>query len=167
MPVAIRTRSEVAGHLGPVLAARLAIVAARVDRDDRRADAQVLPCEPVVLLGVERGVGQHPVPSDQEGRQEQNGRELRGVVGRTDRDDGPGDEVRVGVNGGGQLRPTARRVLTLGAGDEVPGGVPAIQPGGVDGDGGLLGDQAAVGRGRDGAFEEVEEDPPFSSRPSA
>jgi hypothetical protein len=58
-------------------------------------------------------------------------------------------------------------VLALGTGDEVPGGMAAIQAGGIDGDGRLLGDQFGLDCGRDGAFEEVEEDPPFSSRPSA
>jgi hypothetical protein len=58
-------------------------------------------------------------------------------------------------------------VLALGSGDEVPRGVPAIQTGGIDGDGGLLGDQFGFERGRDGALEEVDEDPPFKSRPSA
>jgi len=89
------------------------------------------------------------------------------VVGRAERDDRPGDEVRVGVDRGGQLGPTLGRVLALGAGDEVTGGVAAVQAGGIDGDGRLLGDQFGLDGGRDGALEEVDEDPPFNSRPSA
>ena len=58
-------------------------------------------------------------------------------------------------------------MLALGAGDEVPGGVPAVEPGGIDGDGGLFGDQFGFACGRDGALEEVDEGPPFRSRPSA
>ena len=73
----------------------------------------------------------------------------------------------VGIDGGGQLGPTLGRVLALAWGDEVARGVPAIQAGGVDGDGGGFGDQFGFGCGRDGAFEEVDEDPPFKSRPSA
>lgn len=167
VPVALGAGAEVPGHLGPVLAARFAIMAARVDRDYRRADAQLLPRLSVVRLGVERGVRQHPVPKDQQGRQEQDRGELRGVVGRAGGDGGTGDEVRMRVEGGGQLRPGAGRVLGAAAGDEVSGGVAAIQAGGIDGRSGPLGDQAAVECGRDGALEEVDEDPPFKSRPSA
>jgi hypothetical protein len=58
-------------------------------------------------------------------------------------------------------------VLALGSGDEITRRVSAVQPGRVDGDGRLLGDQAAVGSGREGPLEEFEEDPPFSSRASA
>jgi hypothetical protein len=121
----------------------------------------------VVLFGIERRVGQHPVPGDAQCGQQQNGCELGRIVGRAECDGGPGDEVRVGVDGGGQLGPTLGRVLALGAGDEVPGGVAAVQTGGIDGDGRGFGDQFARGCGRDGTFEEVDEDPPFKSRPSA
>jgi hypothetical protein len=121
----------------------------------------------VVLLGVECGVGEHAIPEDQKRRQEQHRGELRGVVGRAGGDGGRGDEVRVGVEGGGQLGPTLGGVLALGTGDEVSGGVAAIQTGGVDGDRRLLGDQFGLDCGGDGAFEEVDEGPPFSSRPSA
>jgi hypothetical protein len=167
VPVAFLARAEVAGYLGPVLTARRAVVAARVNRDHTRADPQIFPREAMMFLGVERGVGQHPVPGDAQSGQEQNGCELWGVVGRADGNGGPGDEVRMGVDGGGQLRPTAGRVLALGAGDEVTRGVPAVEPGGIDGDGRLFGDQFGFDGGRDGALEEVEEAPPFSSRPSA
>lgn len=167
VPVALRAGSEVTGHLRPVLPARRAVVAARVDRDHRGADAEVLPCEPVVCLGIERGVSQHPVPGDAQSGQQQHGCKLGRIVGRAGGDGGPGDEVGVGIDGGGQLGPRARRVLALGAGDEVPRGVAAIQTGGIDGNGGGFGDQFGFARGRDGAFEEVDEDPPFKSRPSA
>ena len=70
----------------------------------------------------------------------------------------------MGIAGDGQFGPRAGRVRAAGAGDEVPGRVPGVQPGGIDGDGRLGGDQAGVTRARDGAFEEVEERPPLSSR---
>jgi hypothetical protein len=73
----------------------------------------------VVFLGVERGIRQHPVPEDQQGRQQQDRNELRGVVGRPGGDEGRGNEVRVGVEGGGQLGPTAGRAFAAGASDEV------------------------------------------------
>lgn len=160
---------EVPRHLVAVRAPdRTGATAPAEHRDHGRADAQAVPREPVVVFRVERGVGQHPVPPHaQEGGREQNRRELRGVVGRAEGDGRPGEEVRVGVAGGRQLGVRPGGVLALRAGDEVPGRVAGVQPGGVDGGGRLLGDQAGVARGRDGAAEEVEEDPPFSSRPSA
>jgi hypothetical protein len=164
VPVPLLTRAEVTRHLGAVLAARFALVPTRVDRDHACADAQVLPRETVVLLGVERGIGQHPVPSDQQGRQEQDGRELGGIVGRAGGDRGTGDEMGVGVDGGGQLGPGAGGMLSAAAGDEVTRGVPAIQARGIDSDGRLIGDQPRVDCGRDGALEEVDEGPPFKSR---
>lgn len=167
VPVALGALAEVPRHLGPVPALRWCVAAARVDRDHRRADPQLLPRLPVVRFGVECGIGQHPAPGDQQGREEQDRGELRGVVGRADGDGGPGNDVRVGVDGGGQLGPGPGRVLAPGSGDEVARRVPAIQAGRIDGDGGGFGDQFGFECGRDGAFEEGEEAPPFSSRPSA
>ena len=118
----------------------------------------------MVALGIERGVGQHPVPKDQQRGHEQDRGELGRVVGWAGGDERPGDEVRVGIDRSGQLGPRAGRVLTPAPSDEVARGVTTIEAGGIDGDGGLLGDQAAAERGRDGAAEEVEEAPPFSSR---
>jgi hypothetical protein len=167
VPVAILAWAEVTGHLGTILPARFALVAAWVDRDHARADTQALAREPVVGFGIERGIGQHPVPGQAQGRQEQDRRKLRGIVGRAGGDRGPGEEVGMRIGRDRQLGPGAGRVLALGSGDEITRRVPAIQPGGIDGNGRLLRDQAAVGCGRDGTFEEVEEDPPFSSRASA
>ena len=161
---ALGARAEVPSHLGPVAARWHPVVPARVDRDHRRADAQALAREPVVVLGVERGIGQHPIPEDQQRRQQQDRSELRGIVGRAECDRGTGDEVGVRIDRSGQLGPTACGVLAFGTGDEVSGGVTAVETGGIDGDGGSFGDQLALDRGRNGAFEEVEEAPPFNSR---
>ena len=64
-------------RLGPLPA-----LPAAVERDDGGPDPEVLPAVPVVLLAVERGVGQHPVPGDDQGRLGHDRAELRGVVGR-------------------------------------------------------------------------------------
>jgi len=160
-------RAEPPGHLAAVFPVGGHIVAAGVNRDDGGSDAQLLAGEPVMGFGVEGRIGQHSVPGQAQGRQEQDRGELRGIVGRPGGDRGPGEEVGVRVGRDGELGPRASRVLALGAGDEVPRRVPAIQPGRIDGDGRLVRDQAALGRGYDGAAEEVEERPPFNSRPSA
>lgn len=164
VPVALGPRAEVPRHLRPVRAARCALVTPRVDRDHRRADAQLFAGQAVVGFGIERGVGEHAVPRDAQGGQQQDRCELWGVVGGAGGDGGPGDEVRAGVAGDGQLGPRAGRVCAVGAGNEVPRRVPGIQPGGIDGNGRLGGDQAGVTRARNGAFEEIEERPPFNSR---
>jgi hypothetical protein len=167
VPGARRPGPESAGHLGTIPPARLALMTARVNRDHAGPDAEHLTREPVVGFGVERGIGQHPVPGQTQRRQEQDRRELWGIVGRAGGHRGPSEEVGMGVGRDGELGPRAGRVFALGPGDEVPRRVPAIQPGCIDGDGWDVRDQARIDSGRDGPFEEVEEDPPFRSRASA
>jgi len=159
--------AEPPGHLGTVSPARLTLVTARVDRDDRGPNAQDLPREPVVRFGIECGIAQHSVPANGQGRQEQNRCELGGVVGRAGGDRGPGDEMGVRVDRGAQLGPRPGRVLATRARNEIARRVAAIQTGGINRNGWSFGNQARVGCGRDGAFEEGEECPPFKSRPSA
>lgn len=125
-PAAFGLGSEPPDHLVAVLPARLYGVTAAIDRDDGRADAQFLPGIFVVGLGIERGVGQHPVPRDGEGRLGQDGSELRGVVGRASGDGGTGDEVASRVAGGGEFGPGPGGDRAPGPRDEVPGGVPAV-----------------------------------------
>ncbi len=144
---------EPRGHLGTVFPARFTVVTARVDRDNRGPNAQHLPPEPVVRFGIECGIGQHPVPAEGQGPQEQNRCALGGVVGRAGGDRGTGDEMGVRIDRGGQLGPRPGGVLATRARDEIARRVPAIQAGGIDRDGRLFGDQAGVGCGRDGAFE--------------
>jgi hypothetical protein len=167
VPGTFRPGPEPAGHLATVSPTRFAVVTARVDRDHTGTDAQIRAREPVMGFGIERGIGEYPVPGEAQGRQQQNRRELWGIVGRPRGHRGPGKEVGMRVGRNRQLGPRAGRVFAFGSGDEVPGRVPAIQAGGIDGNGRLLRDQAAVGCGRDGTFEQVEEDPPFRSRASA
>jgi hypothetical protein len=161
---ALRPGYEPPDHLAAVLPARKTGVTAAIDRDDGRADAQFPSGVLVVSLGVERGVGQHPVPLDGQRRLGQDGPELRGVVGRAGSDGGAGDEVAGRVAGGGEFGPGPSRGRLAGPLDEVPGRVTAFQPGGVDRGGRLPGDQAGVVRGRGGAEEEDDELPFFNSR---
>src|SRR5689334_5384227 len=63
VPAALRLLAEPLDHLPSVLGlGPLPAPAAAVQRDDRGPHPEVLPAVPVVPLGVERGVGQHPVP---------------------------------------------------------------------------------------------------------
>jgi len=148
--------------LGPLPAS-----APAVQWDHGGPHPEVLPAVPVVFLGVERGVGQHPVPGDDQRRLGQGRAELRGVVGRAGGDGRTGEEVAASVARDGELGPQARRVLASGPLEEVPRRVPALQPGAIDGGGRPLADQAAVGCGRGGADEEDDGLPFLSSREAA
>jgi len=143
------------GPLPPLVAA--------VDRDGRRADVQVLPAEPVVLLAVERRVGEHPIPGHPQRRLEHRRPELRAVVARADRDGGGGEEVAGGVTGDRQLGPERGGLLFPGPREEVMGGVAALQAGGIDGRLGLGADQAARLGARGGLPEEGDDLPFFRS----
>ena len=168
VPGAVRLGYEPPGHLAPVLPARRAGVAAGVDRDDRRPDAQLVPGVRVVGLGVERGVRQHPVPADGEGRLGEDRPELRGVVGRAGGDGGPGDEVASCIDRDGELPADVEGWWRAPAsGGEVPGRVATLQPGRIDRRRGPLADQAAVECGRGGAEQEDDELPFLRSRCSA
>ena len=59
----------------------------------------------MVLFTVERGVGQHPVPGDGQGRLGQDRAQLGGIVGRAGGDGGPGEEVALGIARDGELGP--------------------------------------------------------------
>jgi hypothetical protein len=118
----------------------------------------------VVVLAVEGGVGQHPVPGHPQRRLGHGRAELGGVIGRAEADGGCGEEVALGVADGGELGPGRGAVLAAGALEEVAGGVAALQAGGVDGRRGLLADQAALLGARGGLEEEQDELPFFTSR---
>src|SRR5690242_20048766 len=69
--------TEPLDHLPAVSGLRpLAAPAAAVQWDDGGPHPKVLPAVSVVLLRVERGVGQHPVPGDGQGRRGHDPREL-------------------------------------------------------------------------------------------
>lgn len=160
--------AEPLDHLPPELGfGPLPALAAGVDRDDGGTHPEILPRVPVVRLGIECGVGQNPVPGDDQGRLGHDRSELGGVIRRAGGDGRPGEEVGLGVAGDGQLGPQPGRVLAAGPLEEVPGRVPALQPGPVDGRGRFLTDQAAIGCGRGGTEKEEDDLPLFSSREAA
>src|SRR5579872_198211 len=155
IPAALRPLAEPPDHLPPVASLRpLPPLTPAVQRDHRRADAQLLPAVAVALLAVERRVAQHPVVRDRQGRLGHDGAELGRVVGGAEADLCRREEVAGRVTGDGQLRPQPGVVSAAGPLEEVAGGVPALQAGGIDGRRRLLADQAALLCARGGAVEE-------------
>jgi hypothetical protein len=71
------------------------------------------------------------------------------------------------IAGDRQLGPQPGAVLAVGPLEEVAGGVPALQAGGIDGRRRLLADQTALSCARGGAVDEQDELPFFSSRLAA
>jgi hypothetical protein len=140
---------------------------AAVPRDHRGARAEALAAVPVRRLAVERGVGRHPVPGDDQGRLGPHRAELGGVVGGAGRDGRAGEAGARGVAGDREPGPAPGGRLPPGAPEGVPGRVPAVQTGRVHGGRRLVTDRAAAGRGPGGAQAEAEGRPFVSSRPAA
>lgn len=112
--------AEPLDHLPPVRGlGPLAAVPPAIQGDHGGPHPEVFAAVPVVLLAVERGVGQHPIPGDGQGRLSHDRTQLRGIVGRAGGDGGPGEEVARGVARDGELGPQPRRVLASGSLEEV------------------------------------------------
>lgn len=168
VPAPLGLLAEPFDHLPPVPGlGPLAPVPPAVQRDHGGPHPEVFAAVPVVVLAVERGVGEHPVPGDAQGRLSHDRTQLRGVVGRPGGDRGPGEEVALGIARDGELGPQPGRVLPSGSFEEVARGVPALQTGAIDGCGWGSGDQTAIPCERSGAQKEDDVGPPFSSRCSA
>ena len=168
VPAPLRLLAEPLDHLPAVRSLRPPPpLPAAVQRDHGGPDPEFLPGVGVVGLGVERRVGQHPVPGDRQGRLGHDRCELRGVVGRAGADTRPGEEVALGIDRDGELGPQAGRVFLTGPLEEVARRVPALQPRSIDGGGRPVADQAAAGCGRGGADKEDDGLPLLSSREAA
>src|SRR5262245_49790322 len=163
VPAVLRLLAEPLDHLPAVARQRpFPPAVAAVQRDQSRADAQFFAAVAVALLAVERGVGQHPVVADAQRRLGHDGTQLRRVVGRPKAHAGTGEEVAGCVAGDGQLGPQPGVMLAAGTLEEVARGVPALQAGGIDGGGRLVGDPAAFLGARAGLEEEQDVLPFFS-----
>jgi hypothetical protein len=145
--------------LGP-----LAALSTLVDRDDGRADAQLLAAEAMIRLAVEGGVSQHAVPRDEYGSPFHGRSKLRSVVTGTRAYRGGGKEMAARVADDRQLRPEPCGLLFAGARKVVAGGVLAIQARSIDGCLRLSVDQAAFLGAHGGRDEEKNGLPFFSSR---
>jgi hypothetical protein len=75
--------------------------------------------------------------------------------------------VAVRITDRGKLGPQTGSVLAASTLEEIAGGLPALQAGGIDGGLGLVADQAALLGARGGLEEEQDNLPFFNSRPAA
>ena len=167
--LAVDAAVEAPLHLPAVLGlGPLAAVAPAVERADGGADLPVLAAQPVVVLGVVGGVGQHPVPAGVPGGLVDNVGEQRRLVGRADADLGSGQQVTLDVAGDLQEDIAAHgEALGLVAAGVVAGGVAAVQAGAIDGGRGPLADQAAQPGAAERPALELAEPPFLRSRCSA
>ena len=163
--LAVLAAVETPLHLPPVLAlGPLAALATSVDRDDRRADSQILAAKAVIFLAVEGGIAQDAVPGNNQSGFFHGRGELRTVVAGTGADGCRGEEVAAGIADDGQFGPQTRGLLFAGAGKIVTGSVLTIQTRGIDGCLGPLLDQAAVLSAHRRLDEEKNGLPFFNSR---
>jgi len=168
VPAPLGLLAEPLDHLPPIPGlGPLAPVPPAIQWDHGGPHPEVFAAIPVMVLTVERGVGQHPVPGDGQGRLGHDRTQLWGVVGRAGGDGGPGEEVALGIAGDGELGPQPRGVLASGSLEEVTRGVSALQSGPIDRCCWRIGDQATVLCGRSGTQKEDDIGPPFKSRCSA
>lgn len=89
------------------------------------------------------------------------------IVGGAEADPCRREEVAGRIAGNGQFRPQPTGVPAVGSLEEVAGGVPTLQAGGIDGGRGLGADQAVFLGAQGDAAEEQDELPFFSSRLAA
>jgi hypothetical protein len=167
---ALRLASESLDHLAAVAGLRpLPARIAAVQREDRRADAQPLAGQSVVMLSVEGAVAQQRVDPTAAASRPRRRPELRRVLTRAPTDVGRQEQVAAGLQDGRQLGPGALPPTLagpLGAPGEIAADVPGLVPRRVDGRPWLGGDQAARPRRGDGLPEEGI-GPPFTSSRSA
>jgi hypothetical protein len=128
---------EARAHRAPIRRRRPAPPAvARIERDDRVANAEFFPAESVIMFGVVARVSQHGVEAQQPSGLAQRRRELRRVLSRPGAGHRTDDQVRAEVNNGRELGPRAtpvrRRLRHPAADAEVETDVVGLESGGID-----------------------------------
>lgn len=155
-------------HLSSIAAFRPLPGVPFVGRDDRRADAQFLAGEAMVVLAVVARVPDQPVDREMATRLPDRFRKLRRVLTRAVAHHGPGKQVGVGVTHQGELGPMApQESFVPDAMNVMAGGMSTLQAGRVN-DGFRLGlDQATRFSKAENRLKELVERPFFSSRSCA
>jgi len=166
-PLAVDAPVKLTLHLRPVMAQGRRVGPALVDRNHRRADAQLPAAQGVVMLGVVGGIGQHTVQPQVPCGLTHRRAELGRVVAGPTADHRPRKKVRGAVADHSQLRPILAAFELSAPGQVVEAGLAGLQPSGVDGGFGPLLDQAAASGSGESSRKERLESPPFSRRASA
>jgi hypothetical protein len=161
----VQPTRKAAFHLPAIPAPGPATPAARVERDDGRANAEILAGQAMMVFGVVGGVGQQPVDEHVRAGLSDGRCELGRVLARTGADHGPGQQVAGGLTDQREFGPAALGPMRIPASPLVVArGVSCLQSGGVDNRFDGLVDQAACPRSIENGGDEVEKAPFFSSR---
>lgn len=120
-------------HLSPVSGRRPSARVSLVQRDDRRADAEFLAGQSMVVFSVVSGVRQQAVDRKVVAGQAHRRWKLRRILTRSRTDHGRGEEITVRVTDQREFGPGVSLMRPLAAApDEVTRRVTTFQSGGVD-----------------------------------
>ena len=140
---------------------------ARVDRNNRRGDAEFFTTHAVMQLGVVGPVAEEPVDRQISNGLRYGGQEVRGIVAGTVTYPQCGDQVRGVMSHNGQLGKTSELLHAPSASQEVAADVVAFQAGRVNRRFGTRFDQAAVLGDAENSLDQSLEGPFFRSRSCA
>jgi hypothetical protein len=163
-----RTR-EVPSHGAPVGRLRPAPAGIpRVERDDAAPHSALLAAETVIMLGVIGRIGQRSLERKEGSRLTHCRGEVGRVLARSDAGNRAEDQVRMGVDDRGELRPGSLAMSRAPAAQaEVGADMPSLEPGRIHGRHRCSIDQArCMGTGDDRGLS-APEGPPFSAPASS
>jgi hypothetical protein len=102
-------------------------------RNHSGADAQNVPAQDMIMLGIVSGVAQDLIPTSFRCSLTQNGSKLRRVLRRSPTDEGTGEQVSTGMTSNAEFRPSASvETFVASAPDVVTTDVTAFQTRGID-----------------------------------
>jgi len=167
-PAAVKPFGEPIKHPPTVRTERsVSLRAARIDRNDRRGDAEFFSAHPVMQLGVVGPVAEEPVDRQVSNGLHHGGKEIGSIVAGTVTCLQGGDQVSSMMRDNSQLGKTPELLHAPRAGQEVAADVVAFQAGGVNRGLGPRFDQAALVGNAENSRDESVEGPFFRSRSCA
>jgi hypothetical protein len=158
---------KVVMHQLAIMGRRFGIASARIDRDDRGSDAEILSTERMERFGVVRRISHHALNAQMASRLADRRLKARRVIARAKSQIYAGDQVG-GVVAGGREFGVAPVVLdpTLPP-QKVAADVATLQAGGINAHVRRFGCQAASVCASEDSAEKIVDAPPFSSWASA
>lgn len=169
MPAAtVKTLGKLVKHPSAVRTSRSArLRPSRVNRDDRRGDAEFLAADAVMALGIVSSITEESVDRQAFHGLSDRRKEIGGVVAGPVAYRPGGDQVGAMMHHDGDLGETPEAFHATAAGQKVSADVVAFQARGVNGSLRPLFDQAALVGDTENSGEESLQSPFFSSRSCA